>query len=314
MQVLTFAFIGQIFTDKRPLVNNLVSLGKAVVSIPLSLALQIWINNYGWYGCLLLMGGVVLQALPFSLLLTHIEKKFPETVGNKLNKAKEGKLIDGKLLKNKIFIIYVISCGFHVASMVIVSIYLIRFAQSLNIDSIAAASLRSVIACVSIFLRPIVGFISSKEQVCGWVMDRTIILIFVLLFQTISTILLALISVNFNTILLCTILYSIALGCCGNLPVTLLADLFGTQNLMSSIGFRSFTIGVFSLVAPPFAALFVDIEKGNSLDYNSYRTPFYISSICSTVSCVLLYVSRYFNNSQPIEKLYRTKQAETTVK
>ena len=191
MQVLTFAFIGRIFTNKRPLVNNLVSLGKSVVSIPLSVALQLWIDNYGWYGCLLLMGGVVLQALPFSLLLTHVEKKFPEKLGSKLGKTNETKLVDYKLLTEKKFIIYVVSCGFHVASMVIVSIYLIRFAQSLGIDSIAAASLRSIIAIINIILRPIIGFISSKETVFGWAMDRTILMIFVLLLQTASTILMA---------------------------------------------------------------------------------------------------------------------------
>ena len=298
LQTSTYAFVGQVFTKNRPFVNNLVSMGKSVISIPLSVAVQIWIDNYGWYGCLLLMGGVVLQALPFSLLLTHTIKKMPKDLKTKFEQTKRKKVIDVKLLKNKTFLLYVTGCGFHMASMILVSIYLVRFSQSLDIESIASASLTSILSLVDICLRPIVGLIMSKEEIFSWKVDRTLLLPVFLIIQTISTFLMAVISTDFISICFCTIFYAIALGFCGSLPVTVLADFFGSKLLASSIGIRYFTIGIFCLLTPPLAAVFVENDSENSSDYNKYRTPFYMSAACSFIACFILFFTRFLHKQK----------------
>ena len=304
VQTSTFSLVGQIFTKNRPFVNNVVSMGRSIISIPLSVALQLWIDSYGWCGCLLLMGGVVLQALPFSLLLTHTINKMPEKLRTKFKTSKRKKVLDVKLLKNKTFLLYVTGCGFHMASMILVSIYLVRFSQSLGVDSIASASLISIVSLLDICLRPIVGWFMSKTEIFGWKVDRTLLFPLFLVIQTISTLLMATVSTDFTSLCLCTCFYSLALGFCGSLPVTVLADFFGSELLGSSIGIRFFVIGIFTLVSPPLAAVFVENDGGSG--YNKYRTPFYMSAACSCAAWVILFSTRFLhrrssNNKQVSE-------------
>ena len=310
MQTSTFSFVGQIFTKNRPFVNNVVSMGRSVVSIPLSVAVQLWIDNYGWYGCLLLMGGVVLQALPFSLLLTHTINKMPEKLQTKFKTSKRKKVLDVKLLKNKTFLLYVTGCGFHMASMILVSIYLVRFSQSLDIDSVASASLSSILSLLDICLRPIVGWFMSKTEIFGWKVDRTLLFPLFLMIQSVSTFLMATISTDFTSLSLCTTFYSLALGFCGSLPVTVLADFFGSELLGSSIGIRFFVIGIFSLVTPPLAAVFVENDGGSG--HNKYRTPFYMSSACCCIAWIILFLTRCLHSRSSNDK--RGSESNTIVK
>lgn len=269
-----YALAGQIFTGKRPLVNNMISAGSAISSIPLSLLAQLWINSYSWRGSLLLMGGVVLNTLPAVLLTMSGAERC-----NARRKADRRKLIDTSLLKSPLFLLYCVGCGMHMASMVLVSTYLIRYAQSRGVSSISAAGLSSVIGAVDIALKPVVGYMASLTKIGSWRVNRSYLLSVGAVLQSISTLAIPFVT-NYIGIVLVVAAYAACIGICGALPITVLSDLFGPEKLPSSLGIRYFVAGAFSMAAPPLVGIAVD-------NTSSFSIPFFTSSVLSCAAGVV---------------------------
>lgn len=146
--VPAFAIIGLTFKDKRPLANNVMTMGSALMAIPLSPIVQLWIDEYSWRGAILLLGGLFLNAIPSALLMTRTPR-----IGEK----REWNLSEMKFS----FLCYMVAAGADLAAMVCVSVYLIRYSQSKGIDDYLAASLSSILSIVDLCLRPISGYFTS---------------------------------------------------------------------------------------------------------------------------------------------------------
>lgn len=67
----------------------------------------------------------------------------------------------------------------------------------------------------------------------------------------------------------------------GALPITVLADFFGTQNLASSLGLRAALMGVVVLSTPVLIGVIVDYT-------DSYYVPFYASTTLAIVASVMV--------------------------
>lgn len=153
----SLAFVSQKFEVKRSLANNIVTTGSALISIPLSPLIQYFIYYYGWRGANLLLGGMILNGIPLSLLL--ITRKTNSNI------AQSRKLIDMDLLKTLSFPLYAIGTAFHVASAIIVSIYLVRYAQEQGIGDYEAATLASAYSFMDLALRPLSGYLTSLSHI-----------------------------------------------------------------------------------------------------------------------------------------------------
>ena len=283
----TYALAGIIFTTKRPLVNNIISTGSAVLAIPLSLLVQLWIDQYTWSGSILLLGAVMLHVVPFALLLTGNMESLDvnsNTINN--NKTKK-RIFHLELLKSPTFLIYILSCGLHMSSMVLISVYLVRYAQSRNVNNYEAAALSSLISAVDIITRPIIGFITSQPKFGGRFIDRSFILCMAMVMQAVTTFFIPF-TIEYKSIVMVTVAYAFSMGFSGALPVTVLADFFGREKLISSLGLRFFAMGVFSLVTPPLVGAIVDAATDSKFSY-----PFYISSGLSILSCSFLALVKY---------------------
>ncbi|XP_018673439.3 monocarboxylate transporter 4-like [Ciona intestinalis] len=272
-----YALLGQIFTDKRPLVNNIVTIGSAVSGIPLSLTVQLWLDEYGLAGSMLLMSGVLLNSLPAILALMVMGEK-----SNISMSAAKKKVFDFNILKNSGFTFFCLASGLHIASTITVCSYLIRFAQSIGIGNYEAASLSSIMAAIDICLRPITGYLTSLSHIGNFQINRFYVIIWSLILQSAVTVIFAF-ATNYAAMIAATIAFSICAGATGALPITLLAELFGSENLATSLGLRSMFVGVFSLATPPLVGMIVDAT-------GSYVYPFYVSTALAFLSSSMFYL------------------------
>lgn len=154
--VPTFAILGMRFQEKRPLANNIMTMGSALLAIPLSPLVQLWIDEYTWRGAILLLGALFLNVIPNALLITRNSGEA---------KKREWRLSDLKIVKTFSFPCYMLVSGADLTAMVCVSVYLVRYAQSKGVDYYLAASLSSLMAIVDLCLRPISGYLVSLSHI-----------------------------------------------------------------------------------------------------------------------------------------------------
>lgn len=133
-----------------------MTMGSALMAIPLSPVVQLWIDAYSWRGAVLLLGGLFLNTMPSGLLMTQHSR-----TGIK----RQWKLSEMKILKTFSFFSYMVCSGADLAAMVCVSVYLVRFSQSKGVDDYLAASLSSILSVVDLCLRPISGYATSLSNV-----------------------------------------------------------------------------------------------------------------------------------------------------
>nr|XP_039263763.1 LOW QUALITY PROTEIN: monocarboxylate transporter 12-B-like [Styela clava] len=269
--VPTVALIGMRFKEKQSLYINIVTMGSALSAIPLSPLLQLWIDIYGWRGAYLLLGGVVLNAIPSCFLM----------VSSKINKKMTNanrKLIDLDLMRSYTFPVYAIASGCDMAAMVAIGVYLVRFAQYKEVDNYIAASLPSIVAVVDLILRPISGYVTTLTHIGN--SNKANILWCVACIQAVAVFIFPF-TQSVYAIIAVTVTYATCVGSRGALAVTILSDLFGTEKLVSSLGLRAVVVGIFIIATPPLIGIIVDLT-------GSYDIPFYASSMLSLVSAFLV--------------------------
>ena len=270
-------------------------MGGSLVSVPMAIVLQLMCDRYHWSGALVIIAGLMLNSVPMGMLYTHVIRHLPPGLSTALKRSKRKKIIDLSLLKNASFVLYVVSCGFHMAAMVTFSIYLIRFAQSMGVESTKAASLSSTLGFIDVSLRPLVGYLVSRKRICGRRLDRGGFLAVFMALQALCCLLTAVFAHDFVSLLGFTIVYALTIGVVGSLPVTVLAEMFGSENLASSLGLRYFVLGVFSMSFPPLVGAFVDASSshgGAAADGEGaarvFRLPFYCCAAWTFVAFLLL--------------------------
>lgn len=62
-----------------------------------------------------------------------------------------------------------------------------------------------------------------------------------------------------------------------------MTEFFGTTNIVTALGLRSLSLGLFSAAAPPIVGLIVDAT-------GSYKSPFFASSVLSLVSAISILI------------------------
>jgi len=260
-----YAVIGQVFAKKRPLVNNIVTTGSAIASIPLSVAAQLWIDWYGWRGSVLLIGGVLLQSLVCSVLTFNMANRCDAEMF-----GKKRKLFDLSLLKSTSFLMYCVACGFHLSSLTVVSVFLVRFAQSRGVSDLLAAGLSGVIGAVDTILKPFTGYLFSLNKIGCCAVKRMLILSGCVVAQALTTFCLPF-AYDYGSIVACVVAYAACIGFNGALPLTVLAELYGPEKLATSLGLRSVSMGAFTMALSSLVGYYVEQTK-------NYSIPFFAST------------------------------------
>lgn len=79
--------------------------------------------------------------------------------------------------------------------------------------------------------------------------------------------------------------FQICIGCRGALSVTLVTEFFGTTNIVTALGLRALSLGLFSAAAPPIVGRIADAT-------GSYNSPFFASAFLSLVSAISVLVAK----------------------
>lgn len=153
---------------------------------------------------MILLGGIMLNTIPVSLVM--VSKKINEKY--LINKSK--KILDLKLLKSPVFLMLVIANGLHISSLIAVTIYLMRFAQSCGINNYLAASLSSIIGFIDVVLRPFAGVLTSMDTIRGVKVKRSYIFSIAALIQAIVVLCFTFVQ-EFYQFVIITICYAVSM-------------------------------------------------------------------------------------------------------
>jgi len=256
-----YAVVGQVFAKKRPLVNNIVIAGSAVASIPLSIVAQLWIDWYGWRGSVLLVSGVLLQSLVSSVLTFNMASRCDAEMF-----GKKRKLFDLSLLKSTSFLMFCVGCGFYYSALTVVSVFLVRFAQSRGVSDLLAAGLPGIMGAVDTILKPFTGYLLSLNKIGCCTVKRMLILSGSVAAQALTAFCLPF-AYDYGGIVACMVVYAACIGLSGALPLTVLAELYGPEKLATSLGLRSLSMGAFTLAVPSLIGCYVEQTKNYSIPF-----------------------------------------------
>ena len=78
VNIAIYAYCGNVFKKRRPLVNNILSAGPAISMIPF--VLQLWIDQLGRKYSLVLLAALVALTLPLVAIMRLTESRFPSKV------------------------------------------------------------------------------------------------------------------------------------------------------------------------------------------------------------------------------------------
>lgn len=172
-----FTMSGEIFRTKLSFVNNTFSASHALVAVGLAPVTQFLIEHYGWRGAMLILGGIVLQAVPISLLSGRYFEKIKTVQAESIEKSnckptdapsKNARMSACSqiicLLRNPLFLTYGLSMTFATIARLSVLLFTVRYAQSVGISNGMAVSLITVQEVLSMICGPLLGFLTSSSN------------------------------------------------------------------------------------------------------------------------------------------------------
>lgn len=306
-----FTMSGEIFQTKLSFVNNTFSSSHALVAVTLAPLMQFLIEYYGWRGAMLILGGIVLQAVPISLISGRLFEKIEIAQGKSMDEInprlahRDG--VSGKtnttsqiirLLRNPLFLTYGFSMTCATVARLSVLLYTVRYAQSVGVSDGMAVRLITLQEVLSMVCGPLLGFLTSspnaevkmnnKQKGSRWVRLLQMVprpwthACFSILFGI--SIVIPTLTETYAGFLVSATFNGIILGGNTALPVTVLTDLFGANNLAVTQGLRCFMSGVGFIVYPLTIGSIIDVT-------GSYRVCAFAGAILSWTSAFLTVIT-----------------------
>uniref|UniRef100_A0A8C6X733 Solute carrier family 16 member 8 n=1 Tax=Naja naja TaxID=35670 RepID=A0A8C6X733_NAJNA len=293
--------LGSYFDKRRPLANGLAAAGSPVFLSALSPLGQILLENFGWRGGFLIMGGLLLNCCTCGALMRPLavgtkkrrEKRMDEAGGTLDNvkkpkklKKKKGKkmksLLNFSIFKIRGFIIYTIAKFIMVLGLFVPTILLVNYAKDTGIPDKEAAFLLSIIGFIDIFARPSCGMLAGMKRIRPHI---TYLFSFAMLFNGLTDIFSARANTYTSLVIFC-IFFGVSYGMVGALQFEVLMTIVGSQKFSSAIGLNLLIEAVAVLIGPPSAGRLVDALK-------KYEIIFYLAGSEVVLSALFLAVASY---------------------
>uniref|UniRef100_A0A8C6X7F2 Solute carrier family 16 member 8 n=1 Tax=Naja naja TaxID=35670 RepID=A0A8C6X7F2_NAJNA len=308
--------LGSYFDKRRPLANGLAAAGSPVFLSALSPLGQILLENFGWRGGFLIMGGLLLNCCTCGALMRPLAvgtKKRREKVmdtyetkemlpmGERMDEAggtldnvkkpkklkkKKGKkmksLLNFSIFKIRGFIIYTIAKFIMVLGLFVPTILLVNYAKDTGIPDKEAAFLLSIIGFIDIFARPSCGMLAGMKRIRPHI---TYLFSFAMLFNGLTDIFSARANTYTSLVIFC-IFFGVSYGMVGALQFEVLMTIVGSQKFSSAIGLNLLIEAVAVLIGPPSAGRLVDALK-------KYEIIFYLAGSEVVLSALFLAVASY---------------------
>ncbi|KAI8499207.1 hypothetical protein Bbelb_229710 [Branchiostoma belcheri] len=212
------AIVGQYFTRRRAMATSLLMLGSSVASMAFPPLFQYLMDEYGWKGALLIIGGIMLNIVVAGALIRPLEA----------------------YRHRKEFVINV------------PGLYIIPRAKQLQIEDYAAASLLTVSSIADMVSRLAVGAIPDNSRFSRfdqYGLSLCLLGVSNLLFPLAKT---------YPALVAYAIANGAFYGAFLPMTATCVADLVGPERLPSALGILASIQGFASLAGPPFAGWLFD--------------------------------------------------------
>ncbi|XP_057325967.1 monocarboxylate transporter 12 [Microplitis mediator] len=186
-------------------------------------------------------------------------------------------MLDLSLLKDPVFLIFVISNFCTSIGFNIPYVYLIPQAESRSISRETASYLLSTIGIANTIGRIILGYVSDKP----WV-NRLLVYNLCLTICGLATVL-SVYCDSFISFVIYTSVFGFTVGAYVGLTSVILVDLIGLERLTNAFGLVLLFQGVASLLGPPIAGWLYDA-------LNSYDPGFFVGGAMITISGLILFL------------------------
>ncbi|RXN08169.1 monocarboxylate transporter 2-like protein [Labeo rohita] len=287
--------IGKYFYKKRPIANGFAMAGSPVFLSTLAPLNQYLINEYGWRGSFLILGGLLLNCCVAGALMRPLvappnpakalEEK-PAAVKTEKTTAWQtvNKYLDLSLFKHRGFLIYLSGNVIMFVGFFAPIVFLSPYAKDNGVDEYQAAFLLSILAFVDMFARPSMGLLANSR----WVRPRIqYFFSFAVLYNGVCHLLCPL-AESYRGMVVYAIFFGFAFGMVSAVLFETLMDLVGAQRFSSAVGLTTIVECCPVLIGPPLAGKLVDITK-------NYKYMYLCCGSVVVLSSIWLFIGNFIN-------------------
>ncbi|KAK2893153.1 hypothetical protein QQF64_034879 [Cirrhinus molitorella] len=302
--------IGKYFYKKRPIANGFAMAGSPVFLSTLAPLNQYLINEYGWRGSFLILGGLLLNCCVAGSLMRPLvappnpakalEEKPPAAKTEKTTAWQTvNKYLDLSLFKHRGFLIYLSGNVIMFLGFFAPIVFLSPYAKDNGVDEYRAAFLLSILAFVDMFARPSMGLLANSR----WVRPRIqYFFSFAVLYNGVCHLLCPLVE-SYSGMVVYAVFFGFAFGMVSAVLFETLMDLVGAQRFSSAVGLTTIVECCPVLIGPPLAGKLVDVTK-------NYKYMYLCCGSVVVLSSIWLFVGNFIN----YRLLERERKQEETYK
>ncbi|XP_073802379.1 uncharacterized protein isoform X1 [Danio rerio] len=288
--------IGRYFYKKRPIANGFAMAGSPVFLSTLAPLNQYLINEYGWRGSFLILGGLLLNCCVAGSLMRPLVAPAgsiaPPPVVEVKHAEKEkltawqtvNKYLDLSLFKHRGFLIYLSGNVIMFLGFFAPIVFLSPYAKDNGVDEYQAAFLLSILAFVDMFARPSMGLLANSR----WVRPRIqYFFSFAVLYNGVCHLLCPL-AESYTGMVVYAVFFGFAFGMVSAVLFETLMDLVGAQRFSSAVGLTTIVECCPVLIGPPLAGKLVDITK-------NYKYMYLCCGAVVVLSSIWLFIGNFIN-------------------
>ncbi|XP_032898196.1 monocarboxylate transporter 1-like [Amblyraja radiata] len=297
--------IGKYFFKKRPLANGIAMAGSPVILSTLAPLNQYLLDNYGWKGGFLILGGILLNCCVAGALMRPISfpstpaivsesVKQEEAVNSKLLKSEPepkrsvfqtiNKYLDLSLFKHRGFLVYLSGNVIMFFGLFAPLVFLSSYAKNMGIGEYNAAFLLSILAFVDMFARPSMGLLANTK----WVRPKIqYFFSFAVLFNGICHIMMPLAS-DYTGLVIYTIFFGFAFGMLSSVLFETLMDMVGAVRFSSAVGLVTIVECCPVLLGPPLLGMLKD-------SYDAFHYVYIACGVVLIVASIYLFIGNAVN-------------------
>uniref|UniRef100_A0A8C1BXK9 Monocarboxylate transporter 2 n=1 Tax=Cyprinus carpio carpio TaxID=630221 RepID=A0A8C1BXK9_CYPCA len=309
--------IGKYFYKKRPIANGFAMAGSPVFLSTLAPLNQYLINEYGWRGSFLILGGLLLNCCVAGSLMRPLvappnpakalEEKPPVIKTEKATAWQTvNKYLDLSLFKHRGFLIYLSGNVIMFLGFFAPIVFLSPYAKDNSVDEYRAAFLLSILAFVDMFARPSMGLLANSR----WVRPRIqYFFSFAVLYNGVCHLLCPLVE-SYTGMVVYAVFFGFAFGMVSAVLFETLMDLVGAQRFSSAVGLTTIVECCPVLIGPPLAGKLVDITKNYKYMYLCCGSVVVLSSIWLFIGNFINYRLLERERKSMQEEMYRRADLE----
>uniref|UniRef100_A0A8C1Z324 Monocarboxylate transporter 2 n=1 Tax=Cyprinus carpio TaxID=7962 RepID=A0A8C1Z324_CYPCA len=309
--------IGKYFYKKRPIANGFAMAGSPVFLSTLAPLNQYLINEYGWRGSFLILGGLLLNCCVAGSLMRPLvappnpakalEEKPPVVKTEKATAWQTvNKYLDLSLFKHRGFLIYLSGNVIMFLGFFAPIVFLSPYAKDNGVDEYRAAFLLSILAFVDMFARPSMGLLANSR----WVRPRIqYFFSFAVLYNGVCHLLCPLVE-SYTGMVVYAVFFGFAFGMVSAVLFETLMDLVGAQRFSSAVGLTTIVECCPVLIGPPLAGKLVDITKNYKYMYLCCGSVVVLSSIWLFIGNFINYRLLERERKSMQEEMYRRADLE----